>query len=141
MSLSSVLAYPRARMKELGFVEHDDAEDGDNVPRTNLDTAFHLVLDSFSRDGENQDNMEMDVPFILKVYRGIRRDTNASRDALIVTIDTIIDAFVLASNRLTASGIKTVIFDRGKIEQLSSDNDNAFMATLEFTALVIKSTR
>lgn len=141
MSLASVLAYPRARMKALGFVEHDDAENFENIPRTLLDRAFHLEMETFARDGENQDNMEMAVPFTLKFFKGITRDTLAARDAAIVSSDTIIDAFILASNRLTSSGIKTVVFDSGRIEELATDNDNAFMITLEFRALVIKSTR
>ena len=140
MSMSNVLGYARTRMKALGFVEHPDANNFENISRNNLDTAFHLELGTFTRDGENQNNMEILAPFTVKFFRGIRRDTNTTRDEVIVKVDTIIDAFIKASNRLTISGINTVVFDSGIVEELSDNNDNAFMITLEFTALVIKST-
>lgn len=141
MSMSSVLGYPRARMKSLGFVEHDDANNDENIGRTALNDSFQLELNTFAADGENQDNLEILSPFTLKVFRNIRRDTNESRDEGIVIIDTIIDDFIKASNRLNFSGLKTITFDSGKIERSSESNDNAFRITLEFTALVIKSTR
>ena len=141
MSLANVLGYARTRMKVLGFIEHDDANNDENIGRTALDDSFQLELNTFTGDGENQDNLQILSPFTLKVFRNIRRDTNTSRDEGIVIMDTIIDDFIKASNRLTVTGIKTIVLDSGKIERASESNDNAFTITLEFTALVIKSTR
>ena len=141
MSMSNVLGYARTRMKALNFIEHDDANNDENIGRTALNDAFHLELNTFSADGENQDNLHISAPFTLTVYKNTRRDTNESRDVGIILIDTIIDSFVKASNRLNISGIQTITFDSGKIERTSESNDNAFTITLEFTALVIKSTR
>ena len=139
--MSNVLGYARTRMKSLKFIEHDDANNDENIGRTALNDTFHLELNTFAGDGQNQDNLHILAPFTVTVYRNIRRDTNESRDEGIVIIDTIIDAFVKASNRLNISGIQTITFDSGKIERASESNDNAFTITLEFTALVIKSTR
>lgn len=139
--ISGVLTYARARMKSLGFKEHDDAFNPDNIARTERDTTYHLELGEFARDGEKQDNSHILVPFIVRLYKSIERDTNAARDAALVNADNIIDDFTAASNRLNDANIKTCVFDNGTIETLADENDNAMIVKLGFTALVVKSTR
>lgn len=139
--IADVLGYARTILDGLGFEEHEDAFNNENIARTRLDTAYHIEFAGATKSLESHDNIEIDVSFIVRIYRPYERDTLANRDAAIQTGDTVIQAMVNAEDRLTQSSIKNVVFDSLDIEELDETNDNASILTMEFTALTVKSTQ
>lgn len=144
MSFAAVLDYARARMDSLGFQEHDNAFDAENIPRTRYDTTYHLELLTATNIGADPYNcVEIGVPFIVHVYQRYFRTTNdgdSSRENSLAVADTIVDDFILAANRLTTTGILTVEFNSFDIEPLSDDNDNSAILNIQFSAKIVKNT-
>jgi len=139
--MSAVLAYARARMDTLDFEEWEDAFAFDNIPRTKFDDIYHLEFGPASRDSEHQDNIHVEVPFTLRVFRRSFRPTKEGRDDAIVIADSIIDEFIKSTNRLLDSGLETVQFDTLTLDRLDDSNDNSLILIIDFTALVVKCTR
>jgi len=133
------LQYARDRMDGLGYDEHPDALNFENIPSTDFDTTYHVELLPFVRQDEDLTSVTIGCPMVVRVFQKLLRETNEHRDEVVVIADTIADDFIAAQNRL-GTDIKTVQFDRMNIEQLADSNDNAVILVMEFTAVVVKST-
>jgi hypothetical protein len=141
--IASVLPFFRTRLEALGYKEWADAlaSDGSNIPATLHDRAYHLELGVSTRTITHQDNMHVDVPVTVRLFVQKRRDTVSLRDRAVELAEAVIDACVLAANRLAASGIHDIAFENFVVEPYGETNDNAMKVSIEFTALVVKSLR
>jgi len=142
MSIASVRPYARARLNALGYKEHNDGFDAENIGKTELERAYILeVLDPTNTEVHN-DNMHIDTPLVVKLFKAPTRKPKELIDTAIQDkIDAVIAAFMAAENRLTQTGFKNVTFNSASIEPLNDSNDNGVMIKLTFTMLVIVSTR
>lgn len=139
--ITGSLTYCRNILTGLGLVEWTDAFNFENIPRTLLDDMFHIQVGTVSRRNEHHDNIEINVPLTIRTFGRSFVDTGAGRDSAINLGDSIIDEFVKASNRLNDTDIKTIQFDNLNLQALNDTNDNSLILVLDFTALVVKSTR
>lgn len=140
-AIAGVLDYARERMVSLGYIEHEDAFNFENIPRTLLDTAFHLELGTVSNANEAHDNVELSVPFAVRAFKRSFLLTKEGRDSAVVNADTIIDDFITSINKLNDDVVYNIIFDSLNLLQLNDSNDNSIIIQLDFTALVVKCTR
>ncbi len=144
MALANVLPYARTRLETLGFTEHLEAFTSENIGSTELDSAFRLVLGSINRTSESNDNIEISVPFTVELFDKYYLNSSTgdtSRRSSLETADIVIDDLISAVNRLNITGVTNVQFVSMDIVELSDDNDNSAIISLEFEALVIKCTR
>jgi hypothetical protein len=142
MKSGDVLTYCRARLATLGRVEHVDNFNFDNIPRPRLDKSFHLELGVAGGDGNNQDNQVSRVPVTIRLPYSPARAVKDIRDAAVVYADTVIASFISPANRLTqTNSIKNVLYNTSALEPLAESNDNGLIVNLNFTMLVITSTR
>jgi len=139
--IDGALNYARARMNNLGYQEWTDSFNFENIPRTLLEDVYHLELGTVSRKNEQHDNIELNVPLIVRLFSRSFLNTGEGRDAAIILADTVIDSFVKGSNRLGNANIETIQFDQLVLQALNEENDNSLMLIIDFTALTIKSTR
>ena len=139
MSFSSVLPYVRSRLEALGYDEHPDAFNPDNVPSTDFDTTYHVELLPSIPQRRDHTSEQINVPFRIRIYYKLLRSTNEGRDEVVAIADTVYDEVIAAQNRL-GEAVKSVEFDFWNIEQLADSNDNAVKLVMEFTAIVTKST-
>jgi len=138
-SFSGVLQYVRERMQSLGYEEHPDAFNFDNIPSTDFDTMYHCeYLPSVPRTSDHS-SIEITCPFRLRLPFHLNRDTGVKRDDVIESADLVVNDFIAAENRL-GTGIKNIEFDIMDIETIADSNDNAVRLILEFTAIIVKST-
>lgn len=139
--ISSVLSYARARLAVLGYQEWTDGFNFENIPKTRLDSVFHLTLgDSLGTD-IGQDNQTIETPFTIRLFLAPNRNPKALIDQATQIADIVIADLLKASNRLTQTGIKTVWFNTMAIEPIANSNDNGVIIQFNFTALVVISTR
>lgn len=139
--IKGALDYCRDRLTSLGLAEWTDAFNSENIPRTLLDDTFHIEIGTVSRKFEHHDNIEINVPLTIRTFGRSFVDTGEGRDNAISLADTIIDEFVKAENRLNDTDIKTIQFDNMNLNALNESNDNSLVLVLDFTALIVKSTR
>lgn len=139
--ISAVITYARDMMNALGYSEWTGGFNYENIPATLFDTVYHVELEQFTGIKNNQDNQEIECPFIVRYFVNGGREPNVAIDATMVKADTIISKFLKASNRLTQANIKDIKFNNVSITSLNGTNDNSMILTLRFTAFVIISTR
>lgn len=141
MSLASVKPYFRTRLESLGYVEHKDAFNVENIAKTALAKAYHVEMRDAQGVRSNQDSLDIEVPLTVRVFIPPRKDAMAGVDLGIAAADTVIADTCSALNRLTQSGIKNVLFQALALEPLAQSNDNGVIVRLDFTVLVILSIR
>lgn len=138
--IADVFTFARARMRVLGFTEWLGGFNRD-VPKTQLNTRFHLELGQPTNAGNDQDNFSIEVPFTVRTFVAPAKNTPPLIDQMIARGDTIIADFVKVLNRQTVAGIKNVQFNTMTVEPLDESNDNGVILQLNFSALVVVSTR
>ena len=135
MSLASVRRFFRGRMNGLGFREHSDAFDEQNVPQSTLDNTYRIESGpvASTRD-QNSDLLEFAVT--LRVFRKGGRSNVELVDSAWATADTIINDILQPDVRL-GSDIKDVQLDSITVESLSASDDNDLILALGFTGILV----
>lgn len=140
MSIAAVKTYARARMDALGYTEHYDGFNNENIPSTSLDGAYHVELGQAVGISNNQNAQRLQVPFTVRAYFLGGADVKSRIDEAIAEGDDIIAAFIDPTNRLLTSGIHNVAVESFEVVPVNNSNDNSLVAIARFTALVIMDT-
>ena len=135
MSMSSVLPYFRTRMESLGYVEHRDAFDFENIPENILDKAYHLTLSPVDFIDANQTMHQISFPVVVRAFfKGYSNDDSTSTlDDVIVETELIYADILSLANRLGID-IKNVTPGGFVINPVSDSNQNDLVLEMEFTA-------
>jgi len=139
--IAEVQDYVRARMRELGYTEWTDGFNFENIPRTRLDTTFHIALGASAGVSNNQDHQIINSPFTVRIFGAQTRTPKDLIDAAVVRADAVIAKMINPRKRLVEISIKNVVFNLMEVEQLDESNDNGVIVRVEFTASVFLSTR
>jgi len=139
MSLTKVKPYFKSVAEGQGFTIWPDGFNFENIPENLIDRAYHLELDNFSGEGQNQQDQEMLVPIIVRCFFKGFRDPDGAIDTAIQKAEDLITDAVKPSNRLTqyANGIKNVVFINGGAIPIAESNDNTILLELNFSVRVI----
>lgn len=138
-SLGGIRPYFRTHFKALGFTEHEDGFNINNIPETVLDKSFHIgapVVVGGPVSHTHQDtNSEVNVAVF---FRGYRSTTEAIDEAM-VAMDTIIKRCCTIKNRTQGGGgVFNVVFEDGTPQELSSEeNENTVFVNMRFTVRVL----
>lgn len=136
MSIASVRPYFRTRLENLGYSEHTDAIDFDNIPSTILDDSFQLETSSISGEPANQLHHEFDYSVVLRVFKRGFNDPVEAYDAIDEDIETILADILSPSTRL-GTDIKDIVpISIAKIP-LSASDDNDIILEFNFTVTLI----
>lgn len=139
--MKAALQFARSRLSTMGLVEWTDALNFANIPRTLLDTSFHLEIGAALNEAEHQDNIHIGVPLVVRLFHSGYVDTGTARDVALDRSEQVIDDFISAPNRLNFPGIWNVKFESMEFAPFEATDDNVFLITVSFTVLVIKKTR
>ena len=139
--ISSALSYARERLNALGYTEWDDGFNSDNIPRTIQDRAYHLTLGDCSNRKNSHDNLEIDCPVSVELYRAQSRKPKDLIDTGVSIADTVMADLLNAANRLTyGNGLKNVNFQTMRVIKSNDSNDNSLRVQIDFIMTVIIST-
>lgn len=139
--LSDVKPYARSVLKLLGYSEHSDPFNQNNIPQNLLDKRFFITQGAAQGVKNNQDNLEMRVPIVIAVHKKAFRNVNAKFDEAMVDAEKIRGAMLAPQTRLTQPNIKNVEFTSVEVLPLSASNEHAMVLNFGFTMLVLVSTR
>lgn len=135
------LDFARSRLNLMGLSEWTDALNFVNVPRTHLDTSYHLEIGGITNAAEHQDNIHVSVPLVVRLFHSGYVDTGTARDTALDRAEQVIDDFISAPNRLTYPGLWNVQFEAMEFAPFDLSDDNVFLISIGFTVLVVKKTR
>ncbi len=136
MSVTLVVPLFRTRMDGLGYREHTDGFNIENIPSTIIDKSYHIEVITGTGGVINQHVQGVDMPITLRVFREGFRDPAAMRDEMLGDMQSIICDILTPAVRLT-SGIKNIVFDSFSLLPLDDSNDNSIILEMNFTNIVI----
>lgn len=136
MALADVRPFFRTRMNGLGFIEHEDAFDPNNVPQSVLDNRYQIESGPVSSTITGQNVNELDFSITLRVYQKGGRDNVELVDDSWATADTILADIMQPSVRL-GTDIKDIRLETISIEPLSGSDDNDLVILLGFNGVLV----
>lgn len=138
MSVKGIRTYARARLATLDFTEWTDGFNFENVPQTLLSTRYILRLNDGSGGKVSNDNQEISFPLV--VESAIKPTGNPKNliEQGFDRADSIVAAFMQASQRLTQTDFKNIVHASTSVVPLDGDsNDNGVRVLVGFNFLVI----
>lgn len=136
MSLTAIKPWFQLRLETLGFEEHIDGFNTDNIGDIDLDRAFHVRPKTINGGAINHTDQKTESEVELKVFFKGGRDANEAIDNTILAVEQIVKECCNIKNR-TSDGLLNVVFQRADIEPRSVDNDNSVLVTFDFTVMVL----
>lgn len=138
MALAGVLTAIANEVRAAGFTEWQDAFPIDNVPSTILDRSFHIDIGSITSGAANQRAHEFRMPLTIKVLRRGFKEAGSQRESCMLDADTILSALLTPAFRLqVGDDVKDLVPLGIDLDPISSSNDNDFILSLRFEALII----
>ncbi|MBL0233173.1 MAG: hypothetical protein IPQ08_05870 [Chitinophagaceae bacterium] len=138
MSLQAVRPYITSRLESLGYTEHIDPFNDENIPANLLDNGFHQLMLQINGADKNQAAQGLDVPVQVKCFFKGFRDPNEALTQSIINAEAIIADVTLLNNYSSYSPpITSVLLDSVSFEPYSNEsNDNIVQAVFVFRFVV-----
>lgn len=136
MSIASVRPFFRTRLEGLGYTEHTDAIDFQNIPSTVLEDSFQLETNAISGEPANQINHDFDYSVVLRVFKRGFVDPVEAYDAVDEDIETILADLLSPAVRLGTSIKDIVPLTINKLP-LSVSDDNDIILEFNFNVILI----
>lgn len=138
MALAGVLPAIATKLRTAGFVEWKDAFPIDNIPATILDRSFHIGMGTVSSTAANQKSHVFRMPITVQILRRGFRDAHNARESCMIDSDTVLSSLLATSFRLSiVDDVKDLSPLSIDLDPISSSNDNDFILTMRFEALII----
>lgn len=136
MSVTLVKPFVTSKLTALGYTEWTDAFGEDNLPSTLIDKSFHYRIISVDGTSFNQETIEYNLIFEVKIYFKGFNNTGSALDQSLADCEIVIADFQNIADQST-SQIKGLYFDSMTLEPLDEAlNDNIIVATLRFSVRV-----
>jgi hypothetical protein len=139
MSLMDAKQYFRDCLTGLGYKEHLDAFNFENIPGTLFDKAFHVELINAAGFPHDNQCIKIEPSFLCRIFLKGFRNPAAKLDEALVRAQAIIEEALRASKRLGEPTVHNVHFNTLDIRPLET-NDNAIIIELGFRCQVYSET-
>jgi hypothetical protein len=135
--MTDVLAYVRGAMSGLpgGYKEWLSGFNSENIPRSVIDKSYFVKFGAARTKQTDQRSSQLEMPFVVQVYRGGQRDSLANRDAGISSFDAVLKAMIKIIPATNSAGVLNVTFQGGAPRQFDKSNEHAVLVEMSFTAL------
>ncbi len=133
MSFTAVRTLLRERMETLGFEEHDQPFQPNQIGETIVDGSFHLETGSISGSAASQRVHSFDFPTILRVYKRGYVDLLTAYDDIHGVLDTVLTDLLDPAVRI-GTDVKDLVPDSIDIVPISESNDNVIYLEIVLTA-------
>lgn len=136
MSLADVRPFYRTRFNGLGFTEHTDAFNINNIPSTLLDNSYHIESNDITVGPSSQRTHDIIYPVTIRIFRKGFDSPGALNDELDVVADTIL-ADLLSPSVKNTETIKDVVVSSIRRIELDVSNDNAIILEITCNTKII----
>ena len=138
MSLQAVRPYITARLSGLGYAEHVDPFNDENIPSSLLDNGFHQLILSINGTDKTNSSQGLDVSVQVKVFfKGFRNPEEALTQGIVSAEEIISDVTMFKNHQGLTPPITGVFLDSLNFEPYDENsNDNIIQAVFVFRFLV-----
>ena len=143
MSLSKVIPYFRDKMTLLGYTEWEDEFNIENIPRSQLDSTYHIEIGLITGSEASHTCFDFDFPVTITIHSCITNASGSSKAAeeMLEVSDNILCSLLLLEDRYSQEGFLKVTPTSVDFEPISSSNDNVIKVRLEFGVFLKKEYR
>lgn len=136
MSLASLIPYVRSKMNTLGYSEHRDEFDLENIPSTVIDKTYSIQVESLSVGNKSHVDYEWSFPLSLYVfYKGYNNPSDAM-DGAIGEAERIMTELFEIEDRFSVEGIRKIEANGLSFSPMSQDNDTIIRTKIELTGTI-----
>ena len=135
MSLTNLRPYLRSVMNSLGYSEWTDGFNWENIPSTIIDGTYHLEVQENSSAKQNQYDIEIEIPVVIRLFTKGFRDPASGIDDMISKIEGIIKEACKPTASL--GSLVSCKFRTMAVEPFIVSNDNLIMGRIEFSNILI----
>ena len=135
MSLEKIRPFFRERLSDLGFLEHEDVFNRENIPKTIIDKSFHILIDSISGGSINHTHQDITAGVTISLYFKGFRDVGQTLDASILDVERIIKQ--VCNVKARTSELLNVVFNSADFSAINIENDNSIIAEMSFDAQIV----
>lgn len=138
MSLQAVRPYISAKMSALGYVEHIDPFNDENIPSSLLDNGFHQRFTTIIGIDKNQASQGIEAGVELKIFfKGFRSPDDALTQSIIQAEDVVAELSAFKNYANNADPILSVLLDSMDFQPYSDgSNDNIVQVTINLRIVV-----
>jgi hypothetical protein len=135
MGLTDVRTLFRDQLEGLGYEEHPEPFQPNQIAETLVDRSFHLETGSIISGPANQTVHSFEFPITVRVYSKGYENLLEAYDELHQTADDILANILNQNVRLVQSpNIKDIVPESVEIEPMAESNDDILVLVLAFTA-------
>lgn len=138
MSLQAVRPYITSALTGLGYSEHLDPFNDENIPSSLLDNGFHQSMQPISGADKTNSSQGLDVPVQVKVFfKGFRNPEEALTQSIIKAEEIIAEVTAYKNYAALTPPITSVFLDSLAFEPYDLEsNDNVIQAVFVFRLVV-----
>lgn len=133
MSLASVRPFFRDRLEGLGFEEHIEPFQPNQIGETIVDDTFHISTGSIVSSFANQRVHSFDFPITVRIYKKGFVDLLEAYDDIHSTADDVLSDLLDPTVRL-GTVIKDIVPESIDVLPMDETNDNILYLEMAFTA-------
>jgi hypothetical protein len=134
--LNRFIPYLRSQLDALGYFEHDDEFDKDNIANTVLDKTYMITPGSLTSSRSSHLSYTWTFPVTVNLwFSGYRKPSDAV-DGAIESIELILDSVLDISNRYSQDGLTEIYPNNIDFEPIDKSNDCIIQASIGLTAVI-----
>ncbi len=133
MSFTAVRTLFRERLEGLGFEEHDQPFQPNQIGETIVDDSFHMETGSITSDSANQRVHSFDFPILIRIYKKGYSNLLDAYDQVHATADSVLADLLNPDVRL-GTEIKDIVPNSIDLLPMAESNDDIIILELGFTA-------
>ena len=133
MSLATVRPFFRERLEGLGFSEHDQPFQPNQIGETIVNDSFHMETGSIISSAANQVVHSFEFPITVRIYKKGYVNLLEAYDDIHETADEVLSDLLEPSVRI-GTDIKDIVPESIDILPIDDSNDNILYLELVFTA-------
>lgn len=134
--MSEIRPYFRTHMDALGYKEHKDGFNIENIPSSLLKNSYHIANPTGGRRGPyGNKTQEIEQDTVLSVFFKGYKNVGSAIDDVMVSYDAILTRIISNDNRL-GDNLKNITLENMAMLPINESNDNAILLEITFTCLV-----
>lgn len=133
--IAEIKPYFRDIIDGLGYEEHRDFINFENIPGTIIDDSYHIEIGTINPIAVDQLVYTLNAPVTIRLFKRGYNDTVQAQESLIQSTDTLLAGVLDPTIKLNAE-LFNVVPGTINYVQLSFSNDNWIVAEVSFVATI-----
>lgn len=134
--LTRFIPYLRTALDGLGFNEHEDEFDQDNIANTVIDKTYLITPNSITSSVSSHTSFEWTFPVVVTLFFSGYRKPSDAVDGALENIELFLDEVLDVSKRFSIEGLQTLRPTNIDFSPVDGSNDTIIQASIGLTATI-----